>query len=305
MTAATVVYRGLDINGLELAWFDRWLKGIDTGIDKTKTPLHVYDLGANTYREASRYPFAQATPTTYYFQSHNLLSPRRPNAATGSDSILFAGASIPCSTSIEQWGAGLGQLFLSFLKLKDPCPEDASLSQTGPWTVNYTTAPFTTPTTLAGPIGATIYAKANTKETIWVVSISDVAPDGKSRQITQGVLAGSLRALDAGSSWMGAGGRPILPYHPYTQASAAPVVPGQTTRYDVEVFPTFDTLEPGHRLRVSMATDDFPHIFPDATQFPNLLLGSYQVERNSAYASGVELPLSKPSAFGRTPASTP
>jgi putative CocE/NonD family hydrolase len=304
-TTGSVSYRGLDLNGLELAWFDRWLKGIKTGIDQTSTPLHVYDLGTNTYREASRYPFDQAKPTTYYFNAGGALSPGRPTTSGGSDSILFAGASIGCSNSTEQWSAGLISLALGFLKLKNPCITDASLSQIGPWTVNYTTPPFTTPTTLAGPIGATIYAKANTRDTLWVVSISDVGPDGKSRQITQGVLDGSLRALNMTNTWMGAGGRPILPYHPYTKASQTPVVPGQITRYDVEIFPTFDTLLPGHRLRVTVASDDFPHIIPSASEFANLLLGSWQVQRNATAASGVELPLATPSAFASTRASTP
>jgi hypothetical protein len=70
-----------------------------------------------------------------------------------------------------------------------------------------------------------------------------------------------------------------------------PVVPGQVTRYDVEVFPTFDTLAPGHRLRVTVATSDFPHALPTATQLPNLVGGVYALEHSSAYPSSVELPL--------------
>ena len=63
-------------------------------------------------------------------------------------------------------------------------------------------------------------------------------------------------------TWYAPDGKPLLPYHPYTAASAAPVIPGTVTRYDVEVFPTFDTLQPGHRLRVTIATSDFPHALP-------------------------------------------
>jgi putative CocE/NonD family hydrolase len=297
VTAGNVSYRGLDLDGLELAWFDRWLKRIHTGIDVTSSPLHVYDLGTNEYREAARYPFAQAKPTTYYFQAGHALSTSKPPASSGADQIAFSGASIPCTTSSEQWGAGFGQFFLSYLNAQDYCAHDSTLSQTGPGTVNYTTEPFTKPTTIAGPIGATIYATANTKETVWVVSISDVSPQGQAHQLTEGVLAGSLRALDNANTWMGSNGRPILPYHPYTQSSYAPVVPGKLTRYDIEIFPTFVTLLPGHRLRVTVATGDFPHIFPDGRQLPNLLGGIYQVQRTAAAASSVELPLSTPSAF--------
>jgi hypothetical protein len=301
VTAGNVSYRGLDLDGLELAWFDRWLKHIHTGIDVTSSPLHVYDLGTNEYRQAARYPFAQAKPTTYYFQAAHALSTAKPPASGGVDQIAFSGASIPCTTSSEQWGAGFGQFFLSYLGAQDYCAQDSTLSQSGPGTVNYTTAPFTQPTTIAGPIGATIYATANTKETLWVVSISDVSPQGKAHQLTEGVLAGTLRALDTANTWMGADRRPILPHHPYTQSSYAPVVSGKLTRYDVEIFPTLATLLPGHRLRVTVATGDFPHIFPDGQQLPNLLGGIYQVQRRTTAASGVELPLSTPDAFAPPP----
>ncbi len=297
VTAGGVVYRGMNISELQLAWFDRWLKGIDTGIDQTSTPLHAYDLGSDGYREATSYPFGQAKPTTYYFHAGGGLSPAPPTESSGADQLVFTGTSIPCSTSVEQWGAGLGQLLFNSLGTQDPCSLDSALSEQGPGAVSYTTAPFTTPTTLAGPIGATIYARANTKDTLFVVSIDDVAPNGQPRQLTTGVLDGSLRALDPADTWMGTGGRPILPYHPYTQASQQPVTPGALTRYDVEVFPTFDTLEPGHRLRVVVNTDDFPHVFPNATQFPNLIGGVWAVQRTADAPSGVELPLASPGAF--------
>jgi hypothetical protein len=69
------------------------------------------------------------------------------------------------------------------------------------------------------------------------------------------------------------------------------VAPGQVTRYDVEVFPTLDTLEPGHRLRVTIATSDFPHALPNAVQAPNLVGGVYALEHSAPYPSSVELPL--------------
>ncbi|MEA2161413.1 MAG: uncharacterized protein QOD66_3793, partial [Solirubrobacteraceae bacterium] len=70
-----------------------------------------------------------------------------------------------------------------------------------------------------------------------------------------------------------------------------PATPGQVTRYDVEVFPTVDTLAPGHRLRVTVATSDFPHALASITQLPGLLGGVYALEHSAAYPSSVELPL--------------
>jgi hypothetical protein len=75
------------------------------------------------------------------------------------------------------------------------------------------------------------------------------------------------------------------------------VQPGQVTRFDIEVFPTFDTLQPGHSLRITLATSDFPHVLPSVVQAPNLLGGIYAVQHSAAYPSSVEIPTSTPSAF--------
>jgi predicted acyl esterase len=92
-------------------------------------------------------------------------------------------------------------------------------------------------------------------------------------------------------SWRAPDGRSLLPYHPYTKAAQAPVPIGKVVRYGVEVSPTFDTLQPGHRLRVTIATSEFPHALPTLTQGAGLIGGVYQVEHTTAYPSSVELPL--------------
>jgi putative CocE/NonD family hydrolase len=303
VTAGTGLdYRGLDLDGLELAWFDHWLKGVDTGITDTSTPLHLYDLATGRWAEASRYPLDQATPARYYLGDSGSLSPSAPPSATAPDTLVFTGSEIPCTVSTEQWAAGAGVLALSFFGLTDPCATHAGLSQLGPGTQSYTTAPVRRAVTLAGPIGATLYLSANTPDTEIVVQVSDVAPNGDATPLTSGLLDGSLRALDPALTWDAPDGLPLLPYHPYTSAFQQPVTPGSVTRYDVEVYPTFDTLEPGHALRITVATSDFPHALPSAGQLPGLLGGVYELRHDVAYPSSVELPLADPAAFAAAPA---
>ncbi len=294
---------GFDIYGLELAWFDRWLKGERTGIDRTTTPLHLYELGDGRWVDTARYPLGGTTPTTYYLaggpsgsgapsQNDGRLTTTPPNSAGGADQILFTAATNPCSAGTEQWGAGGLQLVLDEGRLPpDPCTQNDVAQQTGPGALTYTTAPFTRTTTLAGPIDATIYASATTTDTEWVATLEDIAPNGTSLPLTSGALLGSFRALDAGNSWLASDGRPLLPYHPYTQASSQPVVPGVVTRYDIEVFPAFASLAPGHRLRLTLRTSDTPHLLPIPAQAAKLPGGMYDVQRHAGAASFVELPL--------------
>jgi putative CocE/NonD family hydrolase len=287
------------LNELQLRWFDQWLKGIDTGMDRTRTPLHVYDLGTGHYAQTTSYPFTGAAPRTYYFGGRGggavslndgTLSTAKPTARTGSDTVLWSPvAGTVCGRSQDQWSAGALSLVTSQVPASVPCVDDDRLAQIGPTALTYTSAPMAEPATIAGPIAATLYATATTRETEWVVEIEDVSPDGVSRPLTQGALLGSFRTVNHERSWS-VDEQMIMPYHDYTRQSAMPVVPGQVTRYDIEVFPTYATIAPGHRIRLTLATTDLPHLLPTAPALTKLVGGVYQVQRSEAAASSVTIP---------------
>jgi predicted acyl esterase len=150
---------------------------------------------------------------------------------------------------------------------------------------------------LAGPIDATLYATSNRPDAEFIVNVEDVAPNGNSRPLTSGAFLGSFQQLDRGRTWWTADGKPLLPYHPYTRASNQLLDPGKTTRFDIEVRPTFAQLAPGHRLRVTISTSDVPHIVPTPPQIENLAGGVYGIQHKAGASSFVELPLAPASAF--------
>jgi putative CocE/NonD family hydrolase len=288
---------GLDMGRLHLQWFDRWLKGIDTGITHTSTPLHLFELGDGAYREARRYPFPEATPTPYYLGAGNTLGTARPTDAAGADPIVFTGAASPCDRQSDQWGAGGAALATSG---QNPCASDDRTLQAGPGALTYTTAPFAADEVIAGPIDTTIFASSTRPDTFLEATVEDIAPDGTSGSLTAGGLLGSLRALDSGQTWLAPDGHPLLPYHPYTRASVRAVPSGEVTRFDIEVFPTFGKIAKGHSLRLTLTTSDTPHLGFTPDQLQNLAGGVYQVQRNAGAASFVELPLASPDAFAQT-----
>jgi putative CocE/NonD family hydrolase len=294
------------LDELQLRWFDQWLRGRDTGMDRAPNPLHVYDLGTGHYDSTTTYPYRKAHPTTYYLGGPadgdvpllatlggpagvGTLDTARPDG--GSDTLVWSPvAATTCSRPTDQWAAGGLSLITNRMPANVPCVDDDRIGQLGPTTHTYTSTPMVRPHTIAGPIAATLYATATTRDTQWVVLVEDVAPDGASRPLTEGALLGSLRARDEGRSWT-VDGKTIMPYHPYTEASARPVQPGEVTRYDVEVFPTYATLRPGHRIRVTVSTADFPHLLPPAPALANLAGGVYRLQRGGAQASSITIPL--------------
>jgi len=295
----------VDVDPLELEWFDTWLKGEDTGMADTTTPLHYYDLGTGQFDETATYPFTSATPTNFSFGPGNTLTRSAPPAVATTDSIDWSESGSPCSRPIDQWSMGGISVPTNTAGILGPCANDNSLSQVGPWTINYTSTPFSQPEAVAGPITATVYAASTTPETELVAELDEVTPDGTSYPLTEGALLGSLRAVDQSRSWT-ADGMTILPYHPYTQESAEPVTPGQVTEYQIQIFPTLATIGAGDSLRLTLSTTDTPHLTPLPGQLSELAGGVYTIERSAAYPSSLTVELLPTGAETTTPAvSTP
>jgi putative CocE/NonD family hydrolase len=280
----------VDVDTLELEWFDSWLKGEHTGMAKTKTPLHYYDLGTKKFAETTTYPFTKTTATRLFF-GDSTLSTTAP--AAGTDTLLWSPAGSPCGRPVDQWAMGGISTPTQGANVSAPCVEDDRGGALPGITKSYTTAPLSHAERLAGPIAATVYLSATTTDTELVAEVEDVAPDGTSRPLTEGALLGSFRAVDGAKSWKAPGGQYLLPFHSYTKASQHPVVPGAVTRDDIEIFPTFATLAAGHSLRITLSTADTPHLTPNSKQLPNLLGGVYTISRGGSHASSLEVPLQR------------
>ncbi len=80
--------------------------------------------------------------------------------------------------------------------------------------------------------------------------LSIVKPDGGVRQLTEGRLRASHRALDEDRSEHAPGGEIVLPWHPHE--AAEPVPDGEPVRLVVEIYPVHLRLAPGERLRLGL-----------------------------------------------------
>jgi putative CocE/NonD family hydrolase len=280
----------VDVDTLELEWFDTWLKGEHTGMARTRTPLHYYDLGTGQFDETTTFPFTKATPTRLYFGAGNALTPTAPPATATSDTLLWSPLGDICNRSIDQWVMGGISIPSDTAGILAPCVNNNGPSQLPLTTASYTTAPLPKAEAVAGPVTATVYASSTTPETELVAELEDVAPDGSSFPVTEGALLGTLRAVDTQRSWT-QGGMTVLPYHPYTQDSAEPVTPGAVTEYQIEIFPTLATIGAGDRLRLTLSTSDTPHLVPLPSELLQLVGGVYSVKRSAADPSSLTVDL--------------
>ena len=299
---------GVNLAAVELEWFDTWLRNKQTPLRTTTTPLHLEQLHSGKWIDTADWPLQEATTSTWYFgpgrtgsaqlsANDGTLAPAKPAAPAGADTVAWSSLTSPCTIQSDQWSGGFMAVAAQELHTTSPCDTNDSTLEAGPGALTYTTAPFAHDEVIGGPIDATVYAASTTKDTEFVATLEEVSPGGQSVPLTSGALLGSYRKLDPSKTWTDANGNLLLPVHPFTRASSEPVVPGQVTRFDIAVFPTFAEIPAGWRLRVTLTTGDSPHLGPTAVQLPNLAGGVYQVQRNRTAASYIDVPLASPSAF--------
>ncbi|WP_170169221.1 CocE/NonD family hydrolase [Mesobacillus subterraneus] len=267
------------LDQLALRWFDQYLMGINTNINKIPD-VTQYVLGKDSFEVQPGWPHQQTSAQKFYLRSGKQLTKDTPSSIEPSRSMLQQPLNGICSGSTNQWMAGIPDAL--------PCTKDNRLTEMTELT--YTTAPANSDLRVSGPIAAKIFAKTTARELVLSVRVTDVAPDGSSSEITAGWLAASHRAVDESKSRF-LDGENIQPWHPFTRAAVKDVNPYEVMELDVEIFPSNFVIKEGHRLRVSIGPSDFPHSMSPAPQLLSQLGGIATILTNSKYPSSIVLPV--------------
>ena len=242
------------VDTLAQLWFERWLKQADNGIDRFG-PVTRYSLGAKRWRTTQAALDENLQWQRYYLGPQHSMS-LTPAASDGHDERRAHLNNGWCTRSTTQWTAGGVRL--------GPCETDNRLMEKSALT--YTTEVLDRDLHIAGPLALTLHAATTGADANWIATVSDVAPSGKSTQITSGALVASQRTLDAARSEYNAAGELIVPYHPFTMASLSPVPPGELVQLDIEIFNVDAVLQAGHRLRLTLSSSDQPTLGPPLAQ---------------------------------------
>ena len=275
-----------DLNSLRLAWFDHYLKDIDTGAP-AYPPVTQYYTGAERYVTAGDWPHPDAQAETFYLhgQSGLPLLGRISDTAPANSSqtrLLQTPLNGLCSASASQWTAGILGMILP------PCASQDNV-------VNlleavYTSEPLEEAMAINGPITGQIWASTTALDTNVTVRVSVVDNNGIARPLTHGIQLASMSAFDASQSRF-MNGKLIQPWHPFSADSRRPITPLKPFRADVEVFPTSAVIKAGERLRISVGASDLPHGLSPIRDLLTSLLGALTIYSSPAMPSRVNIPL--------------
>lgn len=274
---------------LQRAWFDRWLKGIDNGID-AYGPVTLRQQGGG-WISAPSFP----RPGAEYRRMYLAAAPSGTGLGSAHDGSLFTapaptvdrltvapGLSSLCSRDAAQQTVGV-------LSIIDACGKDARIQELAALT--FTSAPVAEPTTLSGPIAVRLNTVQDATDGYWITTVNDVAPDGRSTVLSSGQLVASLRAIDEARSSRAANGDYTDPVPDLSLDSRAPMVPGQPTALDISVPGIEAVLQPGHRLRVDVYAANFPKGLPPTPLLLESGLRPQHVLLDPAAPSYVNIPV--------------
>lgn len=249
---------------LQRAWFDKWLKGIDNGID-TYGPVTLRQQGGGWITQNGFGPSAPAEEASEYRRMY-LSANRSGTANSVYDGSLtgFAngdtarltvspGMTTLCSNDAAQATAGV-------LSIIDGCAKDSRVAELNALT--FTSDPVAEATTISGPIAVRLNTVQDAADGYWVATVNDVAPDGQSTVLSSGQLMASLRQVDEARSTRSANGDYTDPRAYTSLDKREPTVPGEMTTLDLALTATDAVLQPGHRLRVDVFAGNFPKGLP-------------------------------------------
>jgi putative CocE/NonD family hydrolase len=215
-------------------FFDRHLKGIDTGIDRDP-PIHYWTIGAGgakgEWRSAVQWPLLQAPQVPFAFTAKGLEQGETTVKAGFAKSFA-----VDYNTTCVNGGFG---------PQMQPCHVSGNgLSTTG--------QVLKAPVEFTGHGIADVWIAADTPDANLFLYVEDVAPDGTVKVVTEGRLKASLRKLND-APWA----LPDIPWHRAFAEDAQPLEPGKPARLIFDIMPASWVFQKGHRVQFTVTGSDW------------------------------------------------
>ncbi|HJN30758.1 MAG TPA: CocE/NonD family hydrolase [Candidatus Latescibacteria bacterium] len=224
-----------DLEALELRWFDRWLRGIDNGIER-ESPLRLFIMGANRWQDEDEWPLARTDWQRWFLHSEGQansvigdgrLSLESP-AAEAADQFVYdpdypvqtLGGNNCCSPHVVPWG-----------------PHDQRPAEMRGDVLCYTSDPLSGDLQVIGPIEVVLFAATDGLDTDWTAKLVDVFPNGYAMNLCDGIVRARYRESRETPSLLEA---------------------GTIYEYRIEVGVTGNVFQVGHRLRLEISSSNFP-----------------------------------------------
>lgn len=228
----------IDRRALHVRWFDQWLKDEDTGV-VDDAPVRIYVMGSHKWITAETWPLPGINAKRLFL---------RTGDGSKTDSLNDGQLLVDAAPSGEEPDSFEHNPY-------DPVPTIGGHGGFGRWwgggpldqrpsekrCLTYSTQVLDEDLTVIGAIRASIHASSTAQDTDFVLTISDVYPDGYSAILRQTPMSGRYRR----------------------KGHDQPLKGGEPFHFEVEFPAIANVFKAGHRLRLTIASSSFPAFLPN------------------------------------------
>jgi putative CocE/NonD family hydrolase len=263
-----------DYNSLQLAWFDRTLRGRPATGEEPPVKIFVMGGGDGRRDQAGRlkhggrwrleneWPLARTRFTNYYFHDDGSLratepsnqppsiyvyDPKDPVPTIGGSSYFLSGITGGNRTDLHKpyvpYGAFDQRERLEFFGCRSSVPLSARHD-----VLVFQTPPLTEDVEVTGPLMVQLWASSSAVDTDFTAKLIDVHPpnedypEGYAMNLSDSILRARYREGFE---------KPVL------------MKPGETYKFNIDMPPTSNVFKKGHRIRVDISSSNYPTYDPN------------------------------------------
>ncbi len=225
----------VDLESMELRWFDHWLGGVDNGITD-EPPIRLFIMGINQWRDEHEWPLARTDWQKWHLHSGGSANTLRGDGALSTEPpgdeavdtyeydplfpVQTRGGNNCCSPHIVPWG-----------------PYDQRPVEMRADVLCYTSVPLESDLEVTGPIKVVLFAETDGPDTDWTAKLVDVSPTGYAKNLSDGIIRARYRE--------GLSDPRLLD-------------PGRVYEYEIDVGVTGNVFRKGHCIRIEISSSNFP-----------------------------------------------
>ena len=264
-------------------WFDRWLKGIENGVEEEppfqwalmKEPGEVEWRASRTWPPEEVAPqelLLAAGPSETVESANDGLLAFEADAEAGADEYAIDPTTTTGSSSRWDNAVGAAPLGMSY----------SGLAENDRKSLTYTSRALEADLAVVGHPVLHLYVTATAGDADFVVLLEEVDVAGSVRYVSEGVLRGSQRKLGS-APYDNLG----LPWQRCFAADREPLPSDEPVELVLDLHPTATVFDAGHRVRLSICCADADNLEAPRIELP----ASVTVHRGGARSSRLVLPV--------------
>lgn len=220
-------------NDATVRWLDCILHSKDPS-EFQKAPIKIFIMGKNIWQDEYEWPPERIKYEKWYIHHNGLLNKKPPSDEKIDKFDYDPGNPV----SVIGGNHSIGSYNPGLYEIAKPGPYDQKVLESRKDVLVYTSEVLKEGIEIIGPITFILFASSSAVDTDFVVKIADVYPDGRSINISEGIVRGRFR----NDIWR----TPVL------------MEPGKVYEFRIEMMPTAYFFKKNHRIRIYVTSSNFP-----------------------------------------------